>query len=188
MEQEDNNALGGYKIQFGSFGLVDEEGEEAEALQQQGNCSVSNLDSKPPPASPISSWASLFKSPSSTQLTTDEEQRKDVEYSSSLRLSSASHQIPLLNNKNNKSVLPGEGKPASDVVHSNTDEEEEKASIDELVRDTLVQLHVHPSYVTTAKLVRCVVFFCNSFGLDCSCWNRHLSVLAELLLDHACLF
>ncbi len=164
MEQEDNNTLGGYKIQFGSFGLVDEEEEEeeTEALQQQGNCSVSNLDSKPPPASPISSWTSLFKSPNSTQLTTDEEQRKDVECPSSLRLSSASHQIPLLNNKNNNFVLSGDGRPASDVIHSNTDEEEEeKASIDELVRDTLIQLHVHPSHVTTAKLVRCVVFFCN---------------------------
>ncbi len=159
MEQEDDSALGGFKIEFGSFGLVDEEEEEAEALQQQGYCSVSNVVSKPPPAPPIPSWMSLFKTPNSAQLTASEEQRKDVGCPSSLQLSTVSHQIPLLNNKNSKSVLSGEERPAtSDANHSCLGEkeevEEENASVGELVWNTLVQLHVYPSSVATAKSVR----------------------------------
>ncbi len=153
MKEEDNDALGGFIIEFGSFTHEEDKGVE-EALQRQGNHAVSKLDSMPPAASPPSFRTALFKQPNFSRPTADEEQRKDVECPSSLWPSSISNQMPL---PNNKSVLSGEGRPASDVIRCKADGEK-NASLDKLLRDALVQLHMHPSIVTAAKLVRDVIF------------------------------
>ncbi len=173
MKQEDNVTLDGFNIQFGSFGLVEE---DEDALQQeQDHHAVSKLEDSKPPSPP---WRGLFTQPNSSRTAIDEEQRKDAECPSSLRPSLASHQIPL---PNNNSVLSGEGRPASDVIHCQANEEKND-SLDELIRDALIKLHIHPSYETTAQLVR-DVFFSSWFGLDYINAELGVSVVvAQLLL------
>ncbi len=171
MKEEDNDALGSFNIQFGSFTLEEGKEEEEEALQCEGNYAVSKLDSMPPAASPPPVWAALFKQPNVSDSTEDKEQRKDLECPSSLRPTSISNEMPV---PTNKSVLSGEGRPASDVIHCKADGEK-NASIDELIRDALVQLHMHPSIETSAKLVRRRDFLQLIWIGSHSCWNGYVS-------------